>query len=192
MSLRFGILGLLNYSSMTGYDLKKVFDASIDFFWHAQTSQIYRELNVMEEEGWLISHVEIQTDKPNKRIYEITDKGREALMEWIASAPKEDRRPKLPTLMRMFFAGERSVEENIAFFEDYIKRSQAWLDKMDKIDLDLKYYTDRFSGSPRPLYWEMTLDYGIQLMQMNRDWAKKNIEILKKLPAAKDKAEATD
>ena len=44
MSLTYGILGFLSYGSMTGYDLAKAFSCSVNFFWNAQTSQIYREL----------------------------------------------------------------------------------------------------------------------------------------------------
>lgn len=49
MSLPHAILGLLNYMPMTGYDLKNFFDDSIDFFWSAQMSQIYRELKNLEK-----------------------------------------------------------------------------------------------------------------------------------------------
>jgi len=45
MALKHGLLGLLNYKSETGYDLDKLFKQSLNFFWKAQTSQIYRELN---------------------------------------------------------------------------------------------------------------------------------------------------
>lgn len=44
MSLAFGILGFLNYGSMSGYDLVKAFESSLQFFWHAQNSHIYLEL----------------------------------------------------------------------------------------------------------------------------------------------------
>ena len=55
MSLKHGLLGLLNYGSMTGYELNKVFRDSLSFFWQAKTSQIYRELDAMERCGWLTS-----------------------------------------------------------------------------------------------------------------------------------------
>ena len=42
MALKQGLLGLLNYGEMTGYELAKVFNDSLSFFWQAQTSQIYR------------------------------------------------------------------------------------------------------------------------------------------------------
>ena len=68
MSLKHGLLGLLNYSSMTGYELDKAFKVSLSFFWQAKTSQIYRELDAMETNGWLSSQRIIQSEKPNKRV----------------------------------------------------------------------------------------------------------------------------
>lgn len=57
MSLKYGLLSLLNYGDMTGYELSKEFDDSLGFFWQAQISQIYRELNTMEKCGWLKSKI---------------------------------------------------------------------------------------------------------------------------------------
>ncbi len=51
--LKHGILGLLNYHPMTGYEIMLVFRDSLRFFWSAQTSQIYRELQTLEAKGWV-------------------------------------------------------------------------------------------------------------------------------------------
>ena len=53
MTLKHAILGLLNYEPMTGYDLKKTIDISINHFWPAVQSQIYTTLAKMEKEGWV-------------------------------------------------------------------------------------------------------------------------------------------
>lgn len=84
-----GMLGLLNYGPMTGYELDKAFKESLSFFWQAQTSQIYRELDAMEQNGWLSSEYVIQKDKPNKRVYSITDTGKKELNNWLLS-PQSD------------------------------------------------------------------------------------------------------
>ncbi len=55
MSLGFGILGFLNYAPMSGYDLAKAFESSLQFFWHAQKNYIYLELKKLEQKG--ISYV---------------------------------------------------------------------------------------------------------------------------------------
>ena len=44
MSLKHAILGFLGYTSLSGYDLKKAFDGSVQHFWPADQSQIYRPL----------------------------------------------------------------------------------------------------------------------------------------------------
>ena len=62
MALKQGLLGLLNYGEMTGYELAKVFNDSLSFFWQAQTSQIYRELNQLEAEGLLHSGLKSRTE----------------------------------------------------------------------------------------------------------------------------------
>ena len=69
--LKHGILGLLNYGDMTGYEIRTVFKDSLNHFWQAQTSQIYRELQALEKNGWITSsHVE-QKGKPDKNIHSI-------------------------------------------------------------------------------------------------------------------------
>ena len=57
--LKHGILGLLSYGDMTGYQIMTVFRDSLSHFWVAQTSQIYRELQGLEKNGWIAAvHVE--------------------------------------------------------------------------------------------------------------------------------------
>jgi len=69
LSLGHTLLGLLSYAPMTGYEWKQVFDQSINHFWNAQMSQIYRELNNMEVKGWLNSEIEKQDGKPDITIH---------------------------------------------------------------------------------------------------------------------------
>jgi DNA-binding PadR family transcriptional regulator len=73
MSLRHGIPGLLNYKPSTGYEINTFFKQSLAFFWQAQTSQIYRELNKLESDGLAESEMVIQRGKPNKKVYSITE-----------------------------------------------------------------------------------------------------------------------
>ncbi len=55
MSLKHALLGFLNYGSMTGYELKKIFDPSIGHFWNAELSQMYPTL----KQTWLASPMDI-------------------------------------------------------------------------------------------------------------------------------------
>ena len=49
--LKHGILGLLNYGDKTGYEIMRVFRDSLNHFWTAQTSQIYREVFEQQTKG---------------------------------------------------------------------------------------------------------------------------------------------
>jgi len=103
MSLQHGLLGLLKYESRTGYELTKIFEASLNHFWHAQSSQIYRELNRMEDKGWVASKSIIQDKRSNKRVYSITEDGRTVLIEWLRGNALLFENPHDPMLIRVFF-----------------------------------------------------------------------------------------
>lgn len=86
MSLPHAILGLLNYEAMTGYDLKRRwFDQSMRYFWPADQAQIYRTLDSLVSQGWATFTVEPGGDRPNRKVYSLTDAGREELTRWLTT-----------------------------------------------------------------------------------------------------------
>ena len=103
--LKQGILGLLNYGDMSGYEIKTIFQQSLNYFWTAQTSQIYRELQSLEKDGWVTSTLVAQKGKPDKKVFSITEAGKEELQRWL----REDSQSsvlRIPLLMQTFFRGE--------------------------------------------------------------------------------------
>jgi len=62
-------LGLLNYGDMTGYEIMKVFRDSLSFFWTANTSQIYRELNTLKKDGFVTDIVVNKPESPTKKCF---------------------------------------------------------------------------------------------------------------------------
>ena len=67
MSLEHAILGFLNYRAFSGYDLKKAFDTSVNHFWPADQSQIYRTLARLAERGWAEMEIVPQEDRPDRK-----------------------------------------------------------------------------------------------------------------------------
>jgi PadR family transcriptional regulator, regulatory protein AphA len=113
MSLQFGILGLLNYAPMTGYNLKKVFDKSVNNIWSASLSQIYRELGTLEKNGFVSSHIEQQDDRPDKKIYCISEEGKKAFQEWLMDFPDTFISPKRDEFMLRIFFGSKLGKDEI-------------------------------------------------------------------------------
>jgi PadR family transcriptional regulator, regulatory protein AphA len=112
--LKFAILGFLSYTPMTGYDIKQRMDRSTSHFWHAKQSQIYTTLKCLEQEGCIESHVEEQTDRPDKRIYTLTPEGRRQLKTWLEE-PYTECSPRKETLvLKMFFAAQMDPQSAIS------------------------------------------------------------------------------
>jgi len=176
--LKHGILGLLNYHAMTGYEIMEVFRDSLRFFWNAQTSQIYRELQGLEEKGWVSKTTVPQQGRPDKNVYAITTEGREELLRWLSGGNSEPR-PHNAVLMKVFFMGERSREENIRYFEGFIEYCEIFFRSLDAAEEHIKKYGFVLDNPEKALYWEMTVDYGRRAMQMEIGWAQSCIARLK-------------
>src|SRR5258707_2127634 len=117
MSLPHAILGFLQMNPLTGYDLKtECFDQSVAFFWPADQAQVYRTLDKLAEQGFVESHIEIQEERPNRKVYQITENGRGELARWLRSAvPLPTYRE--PFLVQLFFAGQLGNTEVIEVLE---------------------------------------------------------------------------
>jgi PadR family transcriptional regulator AphA len=79
------ILQLLTRNAASGYDLKKRFFTSVGHGWHAYDTQIYRELKSLEAAGFVSGKVAQGRSGPQRRLYTITEDGRESLSEWLTS-----------------------------------------------------------------------------------------------------------
>ncbi|HTK08129.1 MAG TPA: PadR family transcriptional regulator [Ktedonobacteraceae bacterium] len=86
--ITYGVLGLLEYwGPMSGYDLKRMFDHVLAPIWGAVHSQIYHELRRMSTLGWVEMERVEQEARPDRKVYQITQQGREALREWQEQPP---------------------------------------------------------------------------------------------------------
>lgn len=71
---------------MTGYELTKEFNSALFEFWNASHSQIYPKLKALTKEGLIEYHIEITGTVLEKKVYTITDAGKEAFKKWEETA----------------------------------------------------------------------------------------------------------
>lgn len=166
--LKYGILGLLSYGEMSGYEIMETFKSSLVFFWKATTSQIYRELKVLEEKGWAEKTVVIQHKKPDKNVFHITQAGKAELARWLSS-PSEDV-ARNPLLMKVFFFAANPIEENRAFFRRLEAESMQAARILEAVPQFIDQYAKEVSSADA-MYWKMTLDFGFRYQEMMRQWA---------------------
>jgi PadR family transcriptional regulator AphA len=129
MTLENAILGFLEREPMTGYDLKtRCFDAAAGHVWTADQAQVYRTLERLSSRGLVRSRVFPQRGRPDRRIYRITPKGREALLAWLRQ-PQSAAVVRDPLLVRVFLASDLSDTEISDLLsharEDYQGRLEA-------------------------------------------------------------------
>lgn len=177
--LKHGILGLLNYHDMTGYEIMQTFRDSLRFFWSAQTSQIYRELQKLDEKGWVQKTQVLQQGKPDKNVYSITAEGKRELLRWLSDGDL-GLNPRTPILMKVFFMGERSREENINYFKSLKGYCSMFLEGLSDVPASIDFYKEYMDDKDKALYWEMTVEYGRRNMQMYIEWAQSCIDRLEK------------
>jgi DNA-binding PadR family transcriptional regulator len=99
MSLRHGLLGLLEEGPASGYDLTKRFEELLGSIWPAKHPQIYQELGRLADAGL----IEIESHGPRQRkSYRIAPDGRKELARWLTEVPV-DHGLKSEAFLRTFF-----------------------------------------------------------------------------------------
>jgi DNA-binding PadR family transcriptional regulator len=178
MSLEHAILGFLNYHPYTGYDLKKIFDTSVRHFWPADQSQIYRTLSHLMNQGFAKMEKVPQEDRPDRKVYHITESGRAELYSWLSGPPPLGEARSAP-LIQVFFAGQLSDQEILDKFEGFAAIMRAVLAQYDQIPGTLGPYQEEIKSPREHFFWLLTLENGIRNMRANLDWAESVIARVK-------------
>jgi DNA-binding PadR family transcriptional regulator len=119
MDVKSMLLGFLMHSSMTGYELKKVFALSFSFFSGLSYGSIYPALRKMEQEGLITMRLEIQDGSPNRKVYTITDAGKQAFFQALKE-PLHFEKQRNAFLTRLFFFAHLSQGERVASARKYL------------------------------------------------------------------------
>lgn len=170
MSLDHAILGFLNYNPYTGYDLKKIFDTSVQHFWTADQTQIYRTLARLTQQGYAEMEKVPQENRPDRKVYHITAAGREALLAWLAGPPPLDL-PRSAPLIQVFFSGQLADDEILTKFEGYAAIMRALLGQYDQVAEQILPFEKEIPSPREHFFWQLTLDNGIRNMRANLAWA---------------------
>jgi DNA-binding PadR family transcriptional regulator len=149
MALSHALLTALHEAPCSGYDLAKKFDGTVGFFWSASHQQIYRELTKLEEEAYISAIVIQQTNRPDKKVYEVTEAGKDYLREWIArpstvAAIKDELLVKLfagdlvdPAVIRCELEHHRAQHQDI--LDTYKSIEQQFFADVSQLDVNRRY-----------------------------------------------------
>jgi PadR family transcriptional regulator AphA len=161
------ILGLLSLGARSGYDIKNVVDRSTRFFWAASYSQIYPELKRLEGEG-LIKGENASNGARDRRIYELTATGRQALEEWLLGRTLT-MELRDESLLRLFFADNLEREQALGLLEARRHGHEQFLAVLRAID-------ERPGDDPE--FVNLVLRWGIAFNEWGAQWCQEQLERL--------------
>ncbi|HWO93502.1 MAG TPA: PadR family transcriptional regulator [Dehalococcoidia bacterium] len=170
MSMKHALLGFLSYKPMTGYELKQAFDSTVHFFWNAELSQIYPALKQMERDGLLTMHIEPQSDRPNRKVYELTDAGHAALIEWMQE-PTDLPIMKDAFLIKVFFGAALQPELMRQHLNEQLDAHRERLRYYETSNWEsLRDIVARNPTMPDPNYWVLTLEWALRYERTCIEW----------------------
>lgn len=197
---RYVILGLLQEEPLSGYDIKKIIDIRMSFFWQESYGQIYPELGKMKNEGLIelvspeeemkrlhnyddlpenltISEVvtgSSNTSKPEKIRYCITPAGQRALKSWMQSDNEKDT-TRSEFLLKMYFATENNQEEMKKHLLEFAEQADKKVMLFTMFEKELKGILEEHSNHRQLL---KVLELGLRQAKLYSEWSR---EMLKDL-----------
>ncbi len=148
---------------MSGYDVLTATARSIGQFWSMSRAGIYRELARLERLGYIIGTEVAQHRRPDKRIFEPTELGREAFANWLQSSQIEDEGPKVAYLVRLFFARSLPPERIESMLNELDTKTRHDLDELADVDA-------RLAAVSALQFERLTARHGIYIKQARLRW----------------------
>lgn len=168
----YAILGILNISPSSGYDIKKYCDTVLSGFWNENFGHIYPTLKNMRTDGL----VEIETNVKNqKKIqYRITSRGKQVLDKWLLEET-ELQPVRSEFMLKLLFSSNQPKENVLEMLEKYKKVHTEKLEKYLLMQTDLEKEIKAIS-SDRTRFVRSILRRGFLSCEATIRWCDETIE----------------
>jgi PadR family transcriptional regulator AphA len=163
----YAILGWLDVSPWTTYELAKMMQANLAFFWPRAASRLYEEPKNLVAHG-LATLERSHTGKRPRTVYKITDVGRQELRVWQAtkSAP-----PTLDfeALVHLYFGASATPGQLLASLDSVKARADDMFRQGTAIEAAYTGGTHPFPE--RAPYSRFIFDFLWSFAELLRDWS---------------------
>jgi DNA-binding PadR family transcriptional regulator len=154
-------LGVLTLGDASGYDIRKRLAEQFGYFMDVSPSAIYPALATLHREGAVALTRVPRDDRPDKKMYSVTESGRRQFLDALLSAPARHR-VRSEFMILLFFSHllpawrlQQIVEERLQEFDRLIELTGAWLET---------------EGQEAPTGVQFTAGYGLAVMRAARDY----------------------
>lgn len=170
------ILGLLQrYGPQHGYQIKKIISEQLSDFTQIKLPTIYYHLEKMSADKILSATCEKEGNRPEKKIYSITEKGLEAFQNMLKDLLVFDYRPKFPSDAVFYFSDHLEISNITEHLDTYIEK----LNKSISSIRTHKIETMLFIPDEMKTMANIIFSHHEQHYQAELDWASETVNQLK-------------
>lgn len=103
---------------MSGYDIKKMVEVALTFFWSESYGQIFPVLNRLVDDGLATKHLDPKSGGRKRQVYKVTSAGRRAFAKWL-NEPTDMPRLRDELKLKFFLTSRSDVSESIRLIREY-------------------------------------------------------------------------
>lgn len=170
----YAILGILNLSPSTGYDIKKYSDKVLSGFWNENFGHIYPTLKKMLEDGMI--EVVFREENEKKVRYGITEKGKQELETWLLEETMQQP-VRSEFMLKLLFSSSQPRENVIGMLEKYKEMHDKNIEKYQEMQKKLDQGIEEISKE-RVCFVRAVLRRGIISSEAVIRWCEETIEEL--------------
>lgn len=174
----YALLGILSLGPQSGYEIKKMIEGSLIHFWQEGYGQIYPNLKKLVSHELATVHTEQQKDKPDKKIYQVTEKGKQELQHWLEKPIDHLPPEKNELLLKLFFGHSISTEQSITHIERHRQQMNENLKIYEGIE---SFLLQDACHDPNTQYYLLTLNYGKGITGSIINWCDDSIKKLREI-----------
>ena len=168
------VLGLLAWAGeSSGYELHKRAERSVGFIWAPARSQLYAVLKRLHAEGLVHGRRVRQSERPDKRLFSLTEAGEAVLREWLGTVEVIEPEDRDGVLLKVFFGAHGDPEAGRLQLLDYRRRASERLATYREIE---RTFEGEAGGDA--LRRLQTLRFGMALMGASVAWADETLAVL--------------
>ncbi|MBN1579398.1 MAG: PadR family transcriptional regulator [Anaerolineae bacterium] len=172
-NFRYFILGLLAEQSMSGYDIQRFLKSLGWLMGNPSFGAIYPALHALLGDGLVTVETTSQASQRIRKIYSITDAGREALHEWVAQ-PTKSRTNVKSFVIELILVGNLAQDRLSRLLE---RRHEAVAAHYAALEPILEDLGERVNQGQR-----MAIEYGLATASAELAWLERMLAQLSEQP----------
>lgn len=126
-------LGVLTHGEASGYDIKKYFEETFSHFYLAGYGSIYPALAELLAEGAVTVRAVPQAGRPDRKVYQLTDAGRQRFLATLAATPPSHK-VRSEFLVLMHFAALLPPERLLAVLDERVDEFDRTLGQLEECE----------------------------------------------------------